>query len=472
MRIWRLLRRRRPAARPAPDHEARDEGSAMIVAIMMGAVFTALAAGLMANALAESGRSGRAVQGTTSLAAAEAGADDYIAKLTQDQTYFLHTVHPGESTRKDATSTKTATAGQAWTGGVSWTYPSGRDAWRTLDNGYQYNLQITPPAPGSGTVRIVSTGRKTGATTGLRTIEVLVRPASIADFQMVSNADISYGSTATTSGKIYAGIDGSNVKHSISHSGTASGDLYAEGSITGSPTYTKGARGYNSSTIRSVIPTPLNFNTFTTSLVDLKAAAQAGGIYLDDSRKDGWRLTFNSGGTVTIASCMKYSTWWSSYQLAEREPTCTTTGTVPVPASGAIYANQTVIVMGQVKGRATVASNADIVIGGNVTYATRGVDVLGLVAKNDMIVAYWAPTNLTWYSATIAQTGQWRSWNSDGSKSTLNFYGSTATNKGGYMGMYDYRNYNYDENLLYLQPPFFPVIADNYTILLERELTP
>jgi hypothetical protein len=312
-----------------------------------------------------------------------------------------------------------------------------------------------------------------GATTGLRTIEVLVRPASIADFQMVSNADISYGSTATTRGKIYAGVDQYNGKHSIAHEGTAYGDLYAEGSITRSPTYRNGARGYASSTIRSVIPTPLNFNTFTTSLVDLKATAQTpGGIYLDDSRKDGWRLTFNSGGTVTIASCKKASSWWSTYHLAEREPSCTTVSTVAVPANGAIYANQSVVVMGQVKGRVTVASNADIVIGGNVTYATRGVDVLGLVAKNEMIVAWWAPTNLTWYSATIAQTGQWRSWNSDGSKGTLDFYGSTATNKGGYMGMYDYRNYNYDENLLYLQPPFFPVIADNYTILLSRELTP
>ena len=466
--IWQRLRRALQP-RPASDAATRDQGSAMIVAILMGAVFTALSAGLMANALAESGRSGRAVQGTTSLAAAEAGVEDYISKLTQDQSYFLHTVHPGEATRKDSASSLTAKAGQTWTGGVAWTYPSGRDAWRTLDNGYQYNLQITPPSAGSGTVRIISTGRKAGSTTGLRTIEVLVRPASIVDFQMVSNADISYGSTATTRGKIYAGIDQSNVKHNIAHSGTAYGDLYAEGSITQSPSYQNGARGYNSSTIRSVIATPLNFNTFTTSLVDLKTAAQgAGGIYLNDTTKDGWRLTFNSTGTVTIASCKKSGT----SHLAAVTPTCTTTSTVAVPTIGAIYVNQSAIVMGQVKGRVTIASNADVVIGGNISYVTPGVDVLGLVAKNEMIVAQWTPYDLTWNAATIAQTGQWRSWSTDGSHGTMTFNGSTATNLGGYMGMFDYRNYNYDVNLLYLQPPYFPVIADNYTVLLSRELTP
>ena len=54
----------------------------------------------------------------------------------------------------------------------------------------------------------------------------------------------------------------------------------------------------------------------------------------------------------------------------------------------------------------------------------------------------------------------------------MTFNGSTSTNLGGSMGMFDYRNYNYDSNLLYLQPPFFPYIADTYTVLSFRELTP
>ena len=444
-----------------------EQGSAMMIALLMGIVFTALASSLMANAMSESGRSGRSVRQATSMAAVEAGVNDYIAKLTEDHVYYSHYVHPAESTRKNGSVT--AAAGQAWTGGTTWTYPVARNVWKSLGNGFEFNLQIVPPNAGSQAVQLVATGRKIGSTTDLRSVEVLVRAAAVSDFQMVANADISYGSSATTRGKIYTGIDSSNVKHNISHSGTAYGNLYAEGSITNSPTYKNNAKGYNSSTIRQVIPTPINFNTFTSSFVDLSQAAQnSGGIYLDDATKAGWRLTFNSAGTVTIATCQKSGT----NHLAAVTPTCTTTSTQAVPAIGAIYVNQSVIVSGQVKGRVTVASNADVIIAGDISYVQPGADVLGLVAKNEMLVAQWVPYNLTWYAATIAQGGQWRSWSNDGSHGTMTFYGSTATNKGGSMSMFDTRDYNYDANLLYVQPPFFPVMEDSYTILFFREVTP
>ena len=48
---------------------------------------------------------------------------------------------------------------------------------------------------------------------------------------MIANADISYGAGATTYGKIYAGIDANGVKHSVTHNGTAYGDIYAEKSV-------------------------------------------------------------------------------------------------------------------------------------------------------------------------------------------------------------------------------------------------
>jgi hypothetical protein len=443
-----------------------DQGSAMITVILMGAVLTGLVAALMATTLAEATRSGQGVTEATAMAAAEAGIDDYISKLTEDHTYYADYVHAAEATRKDAAN-KVGTPGQAWTGAATWTYPNGRDTWLALGNGYEYDLQITPPAAGSQLVKILSMGRRTGSTTNTRTIEVLVRAASVADFQMVSNADVSYGSTATTRGKLYAGIDSSGRKHSIDHDGTAYGNLYAEGSITGSVTYKNGAKGYGSSTIRSVIPTAVNFNTFTSSLVDLKTASQTtGGIYLDDSSKDAWRLTFNGAGTVTIASCTEHL----GTDIGGTAPDCTTTATKNVPAVGAIYANQSVIVSGTVKGQVTVASNADLIIADNISYVAAGVDVLGLIAKNDMIVALYAPSTLTWTAATVAQTGQWRSYGTYTDHSTMTFTGSTATNQGGYMSMFGTRNYIYDSNLLYLQPPFFPLILDTYTVVSFREL--
>jgi len=201
--------------------------------------------------------------------------------------------------------------------------------------------------------------------------------------------------------------------------------------------------------------------------LSLNSAAQStGGVYLDDSTKDGWKLTFNSAGTVTIASCKKTN----SKDIADTAPTCTTTSTVTVPSVGAIYANQSIVVSGTVKGQVTVASNANVVIADNISYVTPGVDVLGLVAKSEMIIASYVPYNLTWTAATIAQTGQWHASDTTTDHGTMTFTGSTATNQGGYMNMFATRNYIYDSNLLYLQPPYFPLILDTYTVVSFREL--
>jgi hypothetical protein len=40
------------------------------------------------------------------------------------------------------------------------------------------------------------------------------------------------------------------------------------------------------------------------------------------------------------------------------------------------------------------------------------------------------------------------------------------------MRMYKNQDIKYDENLLYLRPPFFPVVGSNYTVMMSRELTP
>ena len=94
-------------------------------------------------------------------------------------------------------------------------------------------------------------------------------------------------------------------------------------------------------------------------------------------------------------------------------------------------------------------------------------------ATNDtsMLVASWVPTNLTWSAATIAQTGEWKSVGGSGTKGTMTFTGSTATALGGSMGMFDTRVYNYEPSLLYLQPPWFPLINDSLTTILFRELS-
>lgn len=445
----------------------REDGSAVVLVVLVGVVLAMVSTVLLTSSMNEVESSARATRVTTAFAAAEAGLDDYIAKLTEDHQYYAHVVHPAESTRR-TTGGAVVAAGGAWNGSTTWTYPSGKNAWRALENGYEYNLQIAAPRPGVPVVRIVATGRRAGTTSEWRAVEAMVRPASVADFQMIANRDISYGSTATTYGKLYAGIDETGARHNIAHDGTAYADVHAEGSITDVPTYRSGARGYDRNTIRTVIKNPVNFNTFTGSLVDLQRTATAGGIVLDDPTAAAWSLTFSSNGQVSVRRCTRTS----GAPVAERSPTCGSATLRAVPTNGAIYSAQSVVVSGAVRGRATIGSNADVIVGGNLSYVEPGVDVLGLIARQEVLVPRWSPNNLSWSAATIAISGGWHSWDTTTTKGTMTFTGSTATNLGGYMNMFATRNYLYDANLLFLQPPYFPVLEEAYTVLFFREVDP
>jgi hypothetical protein len=466
---------------------ARDqEGFAMVMVLGMTVLLLVLAFALIDVMQSEASRSRTAVKRDAAYQAAEAGVDDYISKLIDDRLYYVHFVHPGEATRRATASGRIVAAGQTWqqSDGNAWTYPSGKDHWfgsTKLGNGYEYSLEIVPPSASQPLIRILSAGRPLNDTDtrDWRELEVLVRPSSVSDFQMVADANITYGTGATTYGKIYAGIDASGVAHSVQHDGTAYGDIYAEGNVTGSTTLMNGAQKYNSTNIRTIIKSPINFNSFLASLVDIRNAAGAGGIVEDVSTVDAWKMTFQPSGQILVQSCTKSA----GKPIGDAQPVCGAGTLVSVPNNGAIYTGQPVIVSGVVNGRVTIGSASDIYIGGNLSYAVDGDDVLGLVASHSVIVAQWVPSTLNWRAATIAQSGTWRSYGWDpqtGSYepdyvgnfklTSATFTGSTATYGGGSMGLFNTRVYQYDSTLVYLPPPWFPTIQDAYTIVLSREV--
>ncbi len=535
-----------------------ESGNAMVLAVFMMAALTLLSVSLINVVRGDASRSAVGVVRDAAFQAAEAGLDDYTSKLLEDNQYYLHDVAAGESTRRSSGGTLVSPGSSSptpWTYGITWTYPNGKDYWRQLSNGYEYNLQVTGPSQTQQFVDLIATGRKQGTTSPVRVLEERVRLASVADFQMMSNASISYGSTATTRGKIYSAVN-------VTHSGTAYADVYAEGQVSGGATYVSPARAYDvdsSPNIRSMIASPINFASFLTSMTDIQRAAQNGGIYLNNSSVAAWQLTFSSDGNVNVQTCT------ATNQTSGLPPTCTQYAGFPraIPTNGAIYVEQSVIIgIGSssctdpdntsltnancVNGRVTVASNNDIVVGDDIGYMQTGDDVLGLVAKNTMYVARWSPATMHWRAGTITETGSWQSatgsnnstttsgspqtyprttitvastssftstwpdtiwvnvpsgtgqtitctgkttttftgctgWTGSGTMAvgttvrqqatnTMTFTGSTATYGGGSMSMFLTRNYNYDDSLLYLQPPWFPSVGNGYTVPLFREL--
>jgi len=479
-----------------------ERGQAMVLAIFAFALLTIIGFTLTDVVAGETQASSEAVASSSAYQAAEAGLNEYISKLLDDSLYYQHWVDDAESTRQSGALT--VAAGNAWTGGISWTYPNGKDTWKVIDNGsYAYNLEITGPS-GSGSqeqeaVQILSTGCRwnlslsacaTGAGYAEREIQTSLLPSSAASWQMIANTSISYGSAATTNGRLYANGD-------ITHDGTANASMYADcysgesgcGTVSGGYTAGPGVVAYGIHTSPSVsqeISSPIDFSTFETSISDIQRAAETNGVDLTQATPPAaWEIIFNSNGTFTAAACSQTG----GQVVWDSAPTCGTATTYNMPSNGAIYSDQTIVIGGSstsqqssVDGRVTVTSGTNIVVGNNITYASGTNSVLGLVAADNIIVSAWVPTNLTWDAATVAQTGYWTDANGmasnppcnsssyEDSRSSMTFNGSTATDQGGCMSEFNSRTYNFDSNLLWLDPPWFPTIENPYTILLQREI--
>ena len=436
---------------------------------------------------AESSGSADARLRTAVFHTAEAGMDDFLSKLPDDKTFYYRNVHPAESTRRptsgadvdplttgceiDANGRKQDPATSAsialtqWTGSITWAYPNGKDNWCAISidgRSYEYNLQVTPPSASNLNIRIVATGRPAGSTdtSQWRAIEEWVRFSIISDFQMITSGDYRAGSTATTNGKVYAGRD-------IIHGGVANADLFAERNIYGPGTLNPPAVKYDQTNIRSVLDNTIDFNTFTSSLDDIQRAAQASGHYLDASAA-AYRIVFSASGTYTVQSC----SLTSGNDPGKTGPTCGAATTKTVPVNGAIFSEKTAVVSGIVDGRVTIATNFDVVVEDEISYEAVGDDVLGLIGKDEVIIAKYAPDTLNWRAAVIAQNGARHSWDSSGSHTLANHIGSTASKGQPFMDQFDVRDYYYDNPLQYLPPPWFPVLDEAYEVNLFREVAP
>jgi Tfp pilus assembly protein PilX len=499
---------------------ARDEeGFALVIALALITLLTIIAVALLFVTQGENTRSQRDTKKTGAYQAAEAGTNAYLSDLTESTVFFNSWLAKGEATRRDASSVTHASSNASdvtWSSGSSWTYatPAATDTgWFDLGNGYSYLIKVFPPtaslqSQAAVITRIDVIGRPSGGTdtTTWREIETMIRPSSITDFQTFTATSVSYASTATTTGPIFVGEDKNRNPGTLNHAGTAQANLYAEGSVTGSTTMANGAKKYDKNTTPTALCkvnncNPVLFSSFQSTITTVNQAATAGGIVLgskDNSNSglsgqsynvDAWKLNFLANGTVQISSCKLYSqtvthngvpttTTWNDYD-GSNAPVCGTATTQNVPSNGAIYSATDVLVSGVVKGKVTVASSGDIVFGGNTTYNTNGTDILGLEAQGTIYVAQWAVTGstLNLWAAELALNGPFEAdpLYNGGATATMNFNGSTAVYGGGsgaiiFSNLFAHRNYIYDNNLKFLQPPYFPTLGNAFVVLVQRTM--
>ena len=195
-------------------------------------------------------------------------------------------------------------------------------------------------------------------------------------------------------------------------------------------------------------------------LTYISSAAASNGLSLTGNST----IIFNSDATITVTNAAR---GWTSRNM-------------PAPANGTVYVSGgSATVKGTVKGKLTVASDAEIYISGNIMYNTdprttpSSPDLLGLVAKNNVTVtAASAPTNLELDVVMVAITGSFQVdqyWVSG--KGNMIQFGSLVNNFCGPTGVFDPNTgeltggYNqlqyYDERLRTMIPPSFPPLTNS-----------
>lgn len=480
----------------------RQRGSSLPAVLGITAVLGVVAATSLT--VAQGGTTSAANVGRADVAiqAADAGVNRYISRLVEDPRYWDHFVDLAEDPRVDQFGV-VHPPGSPWVPGTTWTYTGPPQTMVPLQDerfgSATYSLRITPPPVGQDVVTVQSHARidSDGPRPQVRTIQAQILPTSIADFQMISNREIKYGSTAVTTGKLYSAV-------SVNHLGVAKAPVYGQdkvckeaatvacaGHFYGAGTYQAGA--YDSASTPSFsdkFKTPIDFSQFTRAIADIKDAAQSPNGYYqpNDPTAAGWMLQFRSDGTVRIFKIV------SSVDLRTSITSLGCPQTISVPQNGAMYFEQPVVIgdgstmpdncpppfrgfgprPSVVDGRVTVATPGDILLGGNISYETNGDDVLGLIATQNIVFPKYAPVDTSVRAATLAQYGQWitAATNNVWGHNSLVYTGSQTTNQGGYASMYNSRTYNYDPVLQFLRPPFYPIIEGSWTTRYWREVSP
>jgi hypothetical protein len=486
-----------PSASRRPRHrDPRQRGSSLITTIALTGILALLVLASLSYARSSTTQTAREGRGDIAVQVADAGVNRYISRLVEDPRYYDHWVDLAEDPRIDPYGV-VHPPGSSWTPGVPWTYSGPPQTWTELQQARfgraAYSLRISPPPAGSDLVTVTSTGQadRTSPQPVTRAVQSQVHPTSIADFQMISNETIKYGSTATTTGKLYSAGD-------INHQGTSRAPVYAQHWTCSSnqfacpspsaPSSIFQGGAYSAATtpsFRDKFPTPIDFNHFTEARLDIKDAASTSGTKWDDPSASAWMVQFLADGRVRVWKITNTS------DIGRQIGTYGCPQTVNVPANGAMYFEQSVIVSdgstrvdgcsatsgprpSVVNGRVTIATKDNVYIGGNITYAAPGDDVLGLIAGGEIVIAKYTPRDLTWRAASLAQSGQWRTYqgSNDGAHDSMVYIGSQTTSEGGYASMFNEREYQYDETLQRLRPPFYPILEGSWETFYWREVTP
>jgi hypothetical protein len=252
---------------------------------------------------------------------------------------------------------------------------------------------------------------------------------------------------------------------------------------------------------------PVDFSAISFDLAQMRTTSQTAGLFLGPSGAQGYHITFLNNGTYTVARVNNTNFvkgylvpgnglggqgqggCRNRYQIIQSE---TNLGTYSIATDPLVFVEDNLWIEGTVRGRVTVASasfpigssDVETWIRGNITYtAYDGSDVLGLISQNDIYFTKDVPNDFRIDAVLMSQNGaiirhgylNGCGGPSGAIKNSLTLNGAVINFDKSYWNWgsplesgFTTRTINYDTNILYAPPPYFPTSGE-YQFISWRE---
>lgn len=384
----------------------------------------------------------------------------------------------------------------------------------------KYKIEVTPPEIASTTIYVKSTGWTYKNPDIKRIVQVRFRRSSWSEYAVLSNDFMRFGENTEVYGKIHSnfGIRFDGLAHNIIASAVSQYDdpdhlgdnefgvhthvAPPPGSGVGNDFQAAEAPPsaiQNRTDVFEIgrqFPAPeIDFNGVMADLNFMKSESQIAGrgIYYDNSKcanKDNFgRHIIINGDKMNVMTVTSYN----NANFSIKSEGCELSN-VAIPNDGIIFVENNIWIEGTINNRRAtfVAANllggekANVFLGmNNLLYTNSdGKDIIGLIAQQNIEVIKDSLENLTISAALLSQSGKvGRSYYTpfgcssqscedhkgtitiNGAMATYFRYGFAYTNGTGYSN----RILNFDGNLLYYPPPYFPT-GTEYSLDLWNEL--
>lgn len=354
-----------------------------------------------------------------------------------------------------------------------------------------YRIKVDPPEPNSTIVFVTSEGWTDKEPNLKKTIRARFRRPSWSEFMVLANDFMRFGDGTEVYGKIHSnqGVRFDGLAHNVVssslktvndpdhdggdeysvHTHTSPTDPLPPVALPNRPDVFSGGRQFPVASV--------DFNGLISDLSYMKEQATSGkGVYFDSSY--GRHIILKTDGTMDVRRVTSYD---ETKKNISKESSATT---YAIPESGIVFVENNIWLEGAVKNKKVtiVAANmsggskADVYLGmNNLKYSNfDGSDIIGVIAQQNISVIEGSLDNLQLDGAFLAQSGRIGRDNFYDVKSSITINGSMATNvRYGFRYTdghgYQLRTFNFDNNLLYYPPPYFPT-GSEYAIDLWEEI--